>query len=119
MPPLAVRYIAGGLVACLIAVSPAKAEIEKFMQQCDGKLCALFRASITVPDGWVEDKEASNYFKAQMLLPTNIDFEKAPAKIYAVVRYNRDKKPISDFLPDSIKDWKSRAKDARISKLEE
>jgi hypothetical protein len=35
------------------------------------------------------------------------------------VRYNRDKKPISDFLPDSIKDWKSRAKDATISKVDD
>jgi hypothetical protein len=121
MPPLAAarQFIGGSFLASLIALSPAKAEIEKFMQQCEGKLCAFFHASITVPDGWVEDKEASNYFKAQMLLPKGIDFEKAPAKIYAVVRYNRDKKPISDFLPDSIKDWKSRAKDARISRLED
>ena len=50
-----------------------------------------------------------------MLLPKGLDFEKAPAKIYAVVRYNRDKRPISDFLPDRIKDWKSGAKDAKIN----
>ncbi|MGB6349955.1 MAG: hypothetical protein WBG10_07985, partial [Pseudolabrys sp.] len=84
-----------------------------------GKLCASFRASITIPYGWVEDKEASDYFNAQMLLPKGVDFDKAPAKIYAVVRYNRAKQPISDFLPDTIKDWKSRAKDAKISKLDD
>ena len=113
------RFGAALVFAGLLTASASRAEIEKFMQQCDRKLCPLFRASITIPEGWVEHKEASNYFKAQMLLPKGLDFEKAPAKIYTVVRYNRDKKPISDFLPESIKDWKSRAKDATISKLDD
>ena len=51
------------------AAAPATAEIEKFMRHCDGKLCASFRASITVPEGWVEDKEASRELGVQMLLP--------------------------------------------------
>ena len=51
----------------------------------------------------MEDKEATCYFNAQVLLPKGLDFEKAPAKIYAVVRYNRDKRPISNFLPDRVK----------------
>jgi hypothetical protein len=54
-----------------------------------------------------------------MLLPKCIDFDKAPAKIYAVVRYNHNKQPISDFVPDSIADWKSRAKDGKIIKLDD
>jgi hypothetical protein len=121
MPPLAVarRFCATLILMGLLGAAPAKADIEKFMRQCDGKLCASFRASITIPDGWIEDKEATSYFNAQVLLPKGLDFEKAPAKIYAVVRYNRDKLPISDFLPDRVKDWKSRAKDARINKLDD
>jgi len=115
----AFRFPAALFFTGVLALSPAKADIEIFMRQCEGKLCAVFRASITIPDGWVEDKEASDYFKAQMLLPKGVDFEKAPAKIYAVVRYNRAKQPISDFLPDTIKDWKSRAKDAKINKLDD
>jgi hypothetical protein len=119
MPPLGVahRFCAALILLGLLVSAPAKAEIEKFIRQCDRKLCASFRASITIPDGWIEDK--SSYFKAQVLLPRGFDFENAPAKIYAVVRYNRDKRPISDFLPDRIKDWKSRAKDARINKLDD
>ena len=114
---------AGRLVAAFAALSllaaPAKAEIEKFMNQCDGKLCAFFRASLTIPEGWVEDKEATAYFKVQMLLPKGVEFDKAPAKIYAVVRYNRNKQPISDFMPDNIADWKSRAKDGKITTLDD
>src|ERR1039457_1610430 len=93
---------AGRLVTAFAAFSllavPAKAEIEKFMNQCDGKLCAFFRESLTIPEGWVEDKEATAYFKVQMLLPKGVEFDKAPAKSYAVVRYKPQKQPSSDFL---------------------
>ncbi len=89
------------------------------MQHCDGKLCTFFRVSITVPDGWVEDKEATDYFKVQILLPKGVGFDAAPAKIYAVARYNRAKQPIADFVPDAIKYWKRRAKDAKIVKLDD
>jgi hypothetical protein len=65
------------------------------MRQCDMKLCASFHASITVPEGWVEDKEASRELGVQMLLPKGQAFDAAPAKIYALVRYNKDKQPVS------------------------
>jgi len=111
---IAAAFVLGALAAGL----PARGEIQKFMLDCEGKLCAFFRASIVVPDGWVEDYEATRYFKAVMLLPKGLDFDKAPAKIYAVARFNRNKQPISDFLPDNIADWKERAKDAKITRLD-
>lgn len=107
-----------GLIG-LLGAAPAHAEIEKFMHLCDQKMCAFFRASITLPDGWVEDQEATKYFNSQFLLPKGVEFDAAPAKIYVVVRYNRNKQPISDFTPDAISDWRSRAKDARITRLED
>jgi hypothetical protein len=113
------RHFGAALLFIGLAAAPARAEIAKFMNHCDGKLCAFYRASITIPDGWVEDKEATDYFKVQMLLPKGLDFDKAPAKIYVVVRYNRNKQSISDFLPDSIADWKGRAKDAQITRLDD
>ncbi len=125
MPSIAsVRRLGAALVFIgLFAATPARAEIEKFMNPCGDKqkftLCASFRASIAIPEGWVQDKEASSYFDAQMLLPKGLEFDKAPAKIYVVVRFNRNKQPISDFLPDNIADWKSRAKDGKITKLED
>ena len=106
-----------GLIA-LVAASPAHAEIEKILNQCDQKLCPFFRASVTLPDGWVEDPEATRYFNSQFLLPQGVDFDAAQAKIYVAVRYNRNKQPIADFIPGAISDWKSRAKDAKITRLE-
>src|SRR5476651_591246 len=70
------RFGAAFMFITLLAGTPAKAEIAKFMNQCDGKMCAFFRASITIPDGWVEDKEATKYFNSQFLLPKGLDFEK-------------------------------------------
>ncbi len=112
-----VLICAGGLFAGLIAATPARATIEKIMNQCHGKLCPFFRASIVIPDGWVEDRDATRYFNSQFLLPKGIDFDKAAAKIYVAVKYNRKKQPISDFMPENIADWRSRAKDAKIIDL--
>jgi hypothetical protein len=98
---------------------PARSEIQKLLIPCEGKICPFFRASVTVPDGWVEDKEASNYFKAVFMLPSGVSFDDAPAKIYAIAVVNREKKPISVFLPDTIKDWKSRSKSAKVTRLDD
>ena len=105
--------------AALVCGAPARSEIEKFLIPCEGKICPFFRASVTPPDGWVEDKEATNYFKAVFMLPRGVSFDDAPAKIYAIAVVNREKKPISVFLPDTIKDWKSRSKDAKITRLDD
>jgi hypothetical protein len=115
----ALVLIGAGLLVGLMATMPAGATIEKIMNQCHGKLCPFFRASIAIPDGWVEDADATRYFNSQFLLPKGSDFEKAPAKIYVAVKFNRKKQPISDFMPDNMKDWRSRAKDARIIGLDD
>jgi hypothetical protein len=113
------RFLAICSFAGLVLAQPANAEIEKFMNPCDHKICAFFRASITVPVGWVEDKEATRYFNSQFLLPSGVDFDRAQAKIYVVVRYNRAKQPIAAFVPDTLADWRSRAKDAKITRLDD
>jgi hypothetical protein len=111
----------GRLAVALAAIgplaAPARAEIEKFMRDCDMKLCVSYRASITIPEGWVEDKEASSALGVQMLLPRDVDFEKAPAKIYALVRYNKDKQPVSAITKDTYRDWHARSRKAKIARL--
>ncbi|MES1148203.1 MAG: hypothetical protein ABUL53_03385, partial [Bradyrhizobium guangdongense] len=85
---LSVRFRVTALAALLLGlfgVAPAQAEIAKFVKPCGSqdqkvKLCPSYRASITIPDGWVQDKEASAYFDAQFLLPKGVAFGDAPAK---------------------------------------
>jgi hypothetical protein len=100
-----------------VVAAPARAEIEKFMRDCNGKLCAFYRASITVPEGWIENKEASRELGVQMLLPKGQNFDAAPAKIYALVRYNKDKQPVSAITRDTHRDWKERSEKAKVAKL--
>ena len=114
-----VLFCACSLFAGLIATMPAGATIEKIMNLCNGKMCPFFRASIVIPDGWVEDRDSTRYFNSQFLLPKGTGFEKAAAKIWVAAIYNRKKQPISDFMPESIADWHSRAKDAKITDLDE
>lgn len=106
--------IAVAVLAVTSAVNPAAAEIEKFMNPCDSGVCAFFRAPTTVPDGWVEDAEATRELRVQMLLPKGQDFEAAPAKIYTLVRYNAGGKlQVADIVKDTYADWRRRAQVAK------
>jgi hypothetical protein len=96
-----------GLAAlALVVITPAKAEVQKIMFQCAERqqLCPFLRPSVTIPDGWLEDKAASQHFRAVILVPKGVRFDDADAVIYAVAKYNRKKQPISDFLPDGDAD---------------
>jgi hypothetical protein len=114
-----VRACAVMALAGMFAMTPASATIEKIMNLCDGKMCPFFRASIVIPDGWVEDKGATRHFNSQFLLPEGVDFERSAVKIYVAVKYNRKKQPISDFVPIQLADWRSRAKSAKITGLDD
>ena len=71
---IAVRRFAVLVVLALtFAATAAQADVEKFMKQCDGKMCPFFRASVVIPEGWVEDEEATDYFKAVFLLPKDVE----------------------------------------------
>ncbi len=114
-----IRFAAGLVVAGLIAAAPAHAEIEKFMEHCDGKLCAFFRAPIIIPDGWAEHAEATKELRVQMLLPKGQEFDAAPAKIYVLVRYLKDKDPLAVVTKTAYSDWQTRDKRAKVAKLGE
>jgi len=115
---LSALLIAASLLGWAGAGSPAAAEIQKLMRaNCSKGLCPYFRASIAVPDGWVEDKAASRELDAQMMLPKGKDFDSAEAKIYVVVRYNPKKQPVADFIPDAYKQLRESAKDGKITEL--
>jgi hypothetical protein len=112
------RFAAGFAVAGLMAVAmPAHAEIEKFMEHCGGKLCPFLRASIAIPDGWEEEAEATHELRVQMLLPKGQEFEAAPAKIYVLVRYLKDKDPLATVTQTAYRDWQARDKRAKVVKL--
>lgn len=111
---LALGFVTAGLIAAAV---PAHAEIEKFMRHCDMRLCVVYRAPITVPDSWAEHEEASRELGVQMLLPKGQDFEDAPAKIYVLVRYNKNKQPVSAITRETYIDWKTRAKNGKVAKL--
>jgi hypothetical protein len=114
-------YRFGFVAVALVMAAPANAEVQKFMFHCEGRqqLCPFFRPLVEIPDGWVEDKEATQHFGAVILVPKGIAFDNAEAVIYALARYNPKKQTVSDFLADGDADWKGRAKDAKISTLAE
>ena len=72
-------FCACGLFYGLVATTPARALIEKIMNQCSGKLCPFFRTGCD-SDGWVKGGGATRYFNSQFLLPKGADFEKGGGK---------------------------------------
>ena len=116
------RVVVMGVAAAAFSVAaPAGAEVEKFIFHCEAQqqLCPFFRPAVSIPDGWAEDKEATRHFGAVIVVPKGIAFNDAQAVIYALAKYNPKKQPVSDFLADGVADWKSRAKDGKVTTLQE
>jgi hypothetical protein len=112
------RHLAVALFTGVVAAaSPAKAEIEKFMHDCGGKLCPSFRASVAVPDGWQEDQAASRQMNLQILVPKGRTFDNAGAIIYATVKYNRAKTPTATLVAEDNASWRKKARDVKIEQL--
>jgi len=114
------RWLHLALVAAAVAALapvPAAAEVEKIMQVCDGKLCPFFRASFAPPKGWIEDQENSRKMGIVIFVPRGQTFHSAGAIIYATARFNRDKKPIADFIEQDQARWREKAKDVKITGL--
>ena len=98
----------------------AQADVEKFMRNCDGKLCPYFQLTLTPPDGWVVDPEATQKNKVQILVPKGKNFGNAPALIYVQVYFHRDKQQsLANFAEISNDGWRNNVKDAKITALPE
>jgi len=106
---------AATLVAC---TTSAQAEVQKFMATCDGKLCPYYHITLTPPDGWLVDEEATKKNRVQVIVPKGKTFKTAPALIYVQVFYHRDKQQsLANFAETSNGRWRARVKDATISPL--
>ena len=103
------------LLAC---AGTARAEVQKFIVNCGGKLCPYYQIALTPPPGWVLDARATWHNKIQMMVPQGTDFASAPALIYVQVFPHRDKNhTLADFARVSNDRWRAHVKDAKITAL--
>lgn len=111
------RLIAIALAAAFSAGS-AQAEVQKFMNTCDGKLCPYYQLVLTPPDGWVIDQVATKKNKVQIMVPKGKNYANAPAVIYVQVFYHRDKQQtLENFAEVSNGHWRESVRDAKITAL--
>ena len=103
----------------LLVCGGARAEVQKFLVNCGGKLCPYFQIiALTPPHGWVIEARATWHNKIQMMVPKGTDFASAPALIYVQIFFHRDKKQsLADFARVSNQNWRERVKDAKITEL--
>ena len=99
------------------AATPARAEVKKFMQICDGKMCPLYEAVLTLPEGWVEDKAATKQNKVQVIVPKGQNFGSAEALIYVKVSHQDKDRTLDDLARVSEEHWRKSVPDSKISKL--
>jgi hypothetical protein len=95
----------------------ASAEVEKFMRQCDGKLCPYFRLKFTPPNGWVLEVNAMRENQLQIYVPRGKDFGDADAVMYIRISYNSDKRSLDKFIEVAHQRWREAVSDTKIDKL--
>jgi hypothetical protein len=105
-------------IASIACAVNARADVKKFMNTCDGKLCPYYQLALTPPDGWVVDTEATKQNKVQIMVPKGTNYATAPALIYVQVFYHPNKQQrLADFASVSNGRWQSHVKDAKVSEL--
>jgi hypothetical protein len=107
-----------GVALATVVAGAAQAEVQKFMNTCDGKLCPSYQLVLTPPDGWVLDQEATKKNKVQIMVPKGKTYANAPALIYVQVFYHRDKQQtLENFAEVSNGRWQAHVKDAKVTTL--
>ena len=104
------------LIGCIVSTS-ANAEVQKFMQICNDKLCPSFTLVVTPPLEWEVDKAASEENRVQMLIPRGMNFHDARAIIYIRVSAKDKDQQLADFIRVSQERWRQSVADTKISKL--
>src|SRR5262249_3520676 len=116
---LHVRLIALLAAVTTICATAARAEVQKFLNDCGGqKLCASYALMLTPPDGWVFDAKASAGNKLQIMVPKGKSFATAEPLIYVQVFYQSDRtQTLADFARVSNARWLAANPKAKIADL--
>ena len=112
------RLLGVTLAALVAAAGAAQAEVQKFMNTCDGKLCPSYQLVLTPPDGWAVDQDATKKNRVQIMVPKGKNYANAPALIYVQVFYHRDKQQtLENFAEVSNGRWRANVRDAKVAEL--
>jgi hypothetical protein len=116
--PRACISLFGVVVTVLIVSSFARAEVQKFVNQCGQKLCPYFQIALTPPDGWALDAKATKDNKIQIIVPQGQNFATADPLIYVQVFYHPDKQQtLADFARASNARWIAANAKSKITEL--
>ncbi len=114
------RRLTGTAFACVLLVvgGAARATVQKYINDCGGKLCPSFALVLTPPHGWVVDRAASRRYKVQIIVPKGSSFGDAEALIYVKVAWHPEmQQSLADYARVSNDRWRAAAPDAKISVL--
>ena len=109
------------VIAAAVLASPAhhaSAEIQKLMQMCPGqKLCPWFKAVVSPPPGWVEDKEFGTSRFVTALFPDKGELGPKDPLIYVQVSWHRDRQTLEENIADNQRLWRKSEPRVKITPL--
>jgi hypothetical protein len=106
------------LVAFVVCTSFARAEVQKFVNQCGQKLCPYYQIVLIPPDGWEVDAKATKDNKIQIIVPKGQTFATADPLIYVQVFYHPDKQQtLVDFARTSNARWIAANAKSKVSEM--
>jgi hypothetical protein len=112
------KLVFWAIVAATAALSAtARAEVKKYMNMCDGKLCPSYELVATPPQGWELEKKATKQNKVQMFVPRGKTFGDADALIYVKVSYKEKDLELAQFIATSQERWRQAVPKTKITKM--
>lgn len=108
-------------VACSTAFPyNAQAEVLALSDITDTGECTYFQTHISIPTGWVYDKDAMLKpcnDKANFSVEQGHTFKNSPTIFYSTAVANKDNKSIKDFITKSHNTWKEKDANIQITQL--
>jgi hypothetical protein len=104
-------------LACLAtAALPARAEIEPVLRICDGGLCGpTYRAKVTPPEGWVEDRKAGEAEGITVLVPRGETAGSAEVSIFVEAAPLAAGSSLDKAMREQIAAWRKRDPSTTLS----
>jgi hypothetical protein len=112
------NFALGAAALLAFLAHPASAEIQKLMAMCPGqKLCAWYKAVVSPPPGWAEDKEFGGSHFITALFPDQPKVGPDAPLIYLQVSLHQDNQTLEENIAQNQGIWRKSEPEAKITPL--
>jgi hypothetical protein len=108
----------GSLAVLALLVNPTSAEIQKMVAMCQGQnLCPWYKAVVSPPKGWAEDKDFGGAHFITALFPDKAQLGPVAPVIYVQVSLHRDDQTLDENITQNQSIWRKSEPAAKITPM--